>query len=67
MNAAIKRIRLYAKQLKLPTVAHPEQLLREAHASQWSYEEILAQLIQAEAVQRKENQRKRRIKAAKLP
>ena len=67
MNAAIERIRLYAKQLKLPTVAHPEQLLREAHASQWSYEEFLAQLLQAEAEQRKENQRKRRIKAAKFP
>jgi DNA replication protein DnaC len=67
VNAAIERIRLYAKQLKLPTVAHPEQLLREAHASQWSYEEFLAQLLQAEAEQRKENQRKRRIKAAKFP
>lgn len=67
MNAAIERIRLYAKQLKLPTIAHPEQLLREAHAGQWSYEEFLAQLLQAEAEQRKENQRKRRIKAAKFP
>ncbi|HOK32780.1 MAG TPA: IS21-like element helper ATPase IstB [Limnochordia bacterium] len=67
MNATIGRIRLYAKQLRLPTVAHPEQLLREARANQWSYEEFLAQLLHTEAEQRKENQRRRRIKAAKFP
>ncbi len=67
MNATIERIRLYAKQLKLPTVAHPEQLLREALANQWSYEEFLVQLLHTEAEQRKENQRRRRLKAAKFP
>ena len=67
MNAAIERLRLYARQLKLPTVAHPEQLLREAHASQWSYEEFLAHLLQAEADQSKEKIRKRLFKAAKFP
>lgn len=34
MNATIELIRLYAKQLKLPTIAHPEQLLREALAKE---------------------------------
>ena len=67
MNTAIERRRLYAKQLKLPTIVHPEQLIREAHTSQWSYEEFLAHLLQTEAEQGKENQRKRRIKAAKFP
>ncbi len=67
MNATIERIGLYAKQLKLPTVAHPEQLLREALANQWSYEEFLVQLLHTEAEQRKENQRRRRLKAAKFP
>lgn len=67
LNAAIERIRIYAKQLKLPTFAHPEQLLREARTNKWSYEELLIQLLQTEAEQRKENQRKRRISAAKFP
>jgi hypothetical protein len=67
MNATIELIRLYAKQLKLPTIAHPEQLLREALANHWSYEEFLVQVLQTEAEQRKENQRKRRIKAARFP
>jgi DNA replication protein DnaC len=67
MNATVELIRLYAKQLKLPTIAHPEQLLREALANHWSYEEFLVQVLQTEAEQRKENQRKRRIKAARFP
>jgi hypothetical protein len=46
MNATVELIRLYAKQLKLPTIAHPEQLLREALANHWSYEEFLVQVLQ---------------------
>ena len=67
MNATVELIRLYSKQLKLPTIAHPEQLLRESLANHWSYEELLVQALQTEAEQRKDNQRKRRIKAARFP
>jgi DNA replication protein DnaC len=67
LNTTVERIRLYAKQLKLPTAARPEQLLREARANQWTYEEFLVQLLQTEAEQRKENQRNRRIRAARFP
>lgn len=67
MNATLERIRLYAKQLRLPTFARIDQIIREAHSNQWPYEEFLIQLLQTEAEQRKDNQKKRRIKAAKFP
>lgn len=67
MNVTLERVRLYAKQLRLPTFADAEQLIRDARANQWAYEEFLVQLLQVEAEQRKENQKKRRTKAAKFP
>lgn len=67
MNVTLERVRLYAKQLRLPTFAQAEQLIREARTGQWPYEEFLVQLLHAEAEQRRENQKKRRIKAAKFP
>lgn len=67
MNVTLERVRLYAKQLRLPTFAHADQLIREARTNQWPYEEFLVHLLQAEAEHRKENQRERRIKAAKFP
>jgi DNA replication protein DnaC len=67
LNVILERVRLYAKELRLPTFAHSEQLIREARTNQWSYEEFLVQLLQTEAEQRKENQKKRRIKAARFP
>ena len=67
MNATVALIRLYAIKLKLPTIAHPEQLLWEAFANHWSYEEFLVQVLQTEAEQRKENQRNRRNKGDRLP
>jgi DNA replication protein DnaC len=67
LNVTLERVRLYAKQLRLPTFAQAEQIIREARTNQWPYEEFLIQLLQTEAEQRKENQKKRRIKAAKFP
>jgi DNA replication protein DnaC len=67
MNVTLERVRLYAKQLRLPTFADAEQLIRDARANQWAYEEFLVQLLQEEAEQRKENQKKRLTKAAKFP
>lgn len=67
MHPDLERMRLYAKQLRLPTLFHAEQLLREARANQWTYETLLAELLHGEALQRQENQRLRRIKEAKFP
>ena len=51
MNATVELIRLYAKQHKHPTIAHPEQLLREALANHWINTEFLIQELQTHAEQ----------------
>jgi DNA replication protein DnaC len=60
-------IDLYAKQLRLPTVLDWKAVVREANDKHWGYEEFLRVVLQREAEQRQENQRKRRHKAAKFP
>jgi len=60
-------IQLYAKQLRLPTVADFGPIVREATQNHWGYEEFLQALLQREVEQRQDNQRKRRIKAARFP
>jgi DNA replication protein DnaC len=67
MNTALERIRLYARELRLPTLAHADQIVRDAQTNQWSYEEFLLELLRTETEQRKDNQRQKRIKAAKFP
>ena len=52
MNATVELISLYAKQLKLPTIAQPQKLLREALANTRRNEEIHVQELQKEADQR---------------
>lgn len=60
-------IELYAKQLRLPTVADWRSVVREASENRWGYDEFLRVILQREAEQRQENQRKRRLKAARFP
>jgi DNA replication protein DnaC len=60
-------IKIYAKQLKLPTVYHFETILRSCQEQGSNYQEFLAKLLAAELEQRKENQQKRRIRAAQFP
>lgn len=67
MNTALQKVRLYARELRLPTLAQAEAIVRDAQANQWAYEEFLAEVLRTEVEQRKENQRQRRIKAAKFP
>jgi len=67
MNTTMQKIRLYAKELKLPTVASVDSLVRDAQANQWTYEAFLAEVLRTEIEQRRDNQRHRRIKAAKFP
>ncbi|MGI6544026.1 MAG: IS21-like element helper ATPase IstB [Limnochordia bacterium] len=60
-------IELYARQLRLPTLMDWKAIVREAGDNHWGYEEFLRVVLEREAGQRQENQRNRRIKAAKFP
>jgi DNA replication protein DnaC len=60
-------IKIYAKQLKLPTFLRYETTLRLAQEQGWGYEDFLVKLLAFELEQRKENQEKRRIRAAGFP
>ena len=57
-------IALYAKQLRLPTLALYSDVVRQAEEQGWGYEDFLRELLHRELKQREENQRKRRIKQA---
>ena len=64
MNEAV---RLYAKQLGLPTFARTEEAIRLAQENGWGYEEFLLHLLRTELAQRKENSRQRQIRLARFP
>jgi len=40
MNTALQRIRLYSKELRMPTLARADAIVRDAQANQWTYEEF---------------------------
>jgi DNA replication protein DnaC len=61
-----EQIRLYAKQLKTPTFADYEQVLRQAMPSA-SFEELLLEMMKFELHARQENQIIRRRKTANFP
>ena len=61
-----EQIRMYAKQLKIPTFAEYEQVLRQADPS-LGLSGMLLELMKAECETRQENQIKRRLKAAGFP
>jgi DNA replication protein DnaC len=60
-------IPIYAKELKLPTFTRYPQIVREAEQGHFGYEEFLLRMMKAELANRQENQRKQRIRQAKLP
>ena len=66
MNPADELIRLYAKQLKIPTFAEYQEILRQADPSP-TFPDLLLELMKAETLSRQENQNKRRLKAAGFP
>ena len=66
MNPADELIRLYAKQLKIPTFAEYQEILRQANPSA-TFPDLLLELMKAETLSRQENQNKRRLKAAGFP
>jgi DNA replication protein DnaC len=66
MNPNADLIRMYAKQLKIPTFAEYAEVLRQADPSA-DFAELLLELMKAEAASRQENQNRRRLKAAGFP
>lgn len=66
MNANTEMIRLYAKQLKIPSFAEYEEILRRSDPSA-DFSELLLNLMKAETASRQENQNRRRLKAAGFP
>lgn len=66
MNPNAELIRLYAKQLKIPTFAEYAEVLRHADPSA-DFAELLLELMKAETESRQENQNRRRLKAAGFP
>ena len=66
MNAADELIRLYAKQLKVPSFAEYQEVLRQAAPSD-GFADLLLELMKAETASRQENQNRRRLKAAGFP
>ncbi len=66
MNPNAELIRLYAKQLKIPTFAEYGEILRQTDPSA-DFAQLLLELMKAEAASRQENQHRRRLKAAGFP
>jgi len=66
MTGKQETVRLYAKQLRLPTFAEYTSTLRQL-GSQADYEDFLLELMKKELASRQENQQKRRIKSAGFP
>lgn len=61
-----EQIKLLAKQMKLPTFANYNDILRQAKPGA-DFSELLLDLLMAEAAARQENQNRRRLKAAAFP
>ena len=61
-----EQIRLYARQLKIPTFANYQDVLRQSKANA-DFSDLLLDLMMAEAASRQENQTRRRLKAAGFP
>ena len=59
-------IRIYAKQLKIPSFAEYREILRQAEPSS-GFPDLLLELIKTETLSRQENQNRRRLKAAGFP
>lgn len=66
MDTREEQIRLHSKQLKIPTFADYQDVVRQLSPSA-DYSDFLLELMQAEASSRQENQTKRRLKAAGFP
>ena len=66
MNPNAEMIRLYAKQLRIPSFANYEEIIRQSSPSA-DFSDLLLELMKAETASRQENQNRRRLKAAGFP
>ena len=67
MNSIQKEtIKLYARQLKVPTFNNYEKIIRQLSPDD-GYEQFLIELMKQEVAERSVTGQKRRIKAAKFP
>lgn len=66
MNTTAEVVKLYAKQLKIPSFADYEEIPRQADPS-LGFGGLLVELMKAEDLSRQENQNRRRLKAAGFP
>ena len=66
MNATEELIRLYAKQLKIPSFTEYQEILRQADPSA-GFADLLLELMKMETASRQENQNRRRLKPAGFP
>lgn len=66
VNPVSEQIRLYARQLKLPSFSRYPDILRKANPDT-RFEDLLLELMKIETAQHQENQNRRRLKAAGFP
>lgn len=57
MTARQELIKVYARQLKLPTLTSCQEVIRQAEEQGLSYEEFLCEVLRRELSQREENQK----------
>jgi DNA replication protein DnaC len=67
LNPQQEMIKLYAKQLRMPTLAHVNDIVRQAEEGGLGYETFLCEVLQREISQREENQQRRKIRQARFP
>lgn len=66
MNPVEEQIRIFSKQLKIPTFANYGKTIRQAGPDS-TFEDLLLELMKTESQQRYENQNRRRLKNAGFP
>ena len=66
INPVKESIKLYAKQLRLPTFPNYEQVVRQLSPGD-GYDKFLGELMKVEVLQRQEAGQRRRIKKARFP
>ncbi|MGB4243799.1 MAG: ATP-binding protein, partial [Dethiobacteria bacterium] len=66
INPVKESIKLYAKQLRLPTFPNYEQVVRQLSPGD-GYDKFLCELMKVEVLQQQEAGQRRRIKKARFP
>jgi len=67
MIAQQELVKLYAKQLKLPTLIQVQDIIRQAEENGLGYEAFLCEVLLREIRQREENQQRKKVRQARFP